>query len=137
MTADIEKAPIKTIRFSFVLATLAALAVVSGCAASSSVQTQSASRYSSPGNLVGPQDTGHYPNLNIRPEKAAAQFTDDEARAKLAALEAQRNAARNPARAAYDKNEAAALRRLGSSHGAQTLRQIEGGCDVALDPTCK
>ena len=31
----------------------------------------------------------------------------------------------------------AALKDLAKKHGGETLKQIEGKCDPALDPTCK
>jgi len=113
------------------------MAVLSGCAGSSSGDAMPSATYAPGGNVVGPRDTGSYPNLNIRPGQAAPQFTDDEARAKLAALDAERKAARNPGRAAGARNDGAALRKLAASHGKDTLREIEGKCDTALDPTCK
>ena len=41
-----------------------------------------------PGRSGQPVDTGTYPNLNIPPQAAAAQLTDEEAEAKLRELEA-------------------------------------------------
>jgi hypothetical protein len=111
--------------------------MLSGCAGSPSGSAGSSAIHASGTNVVGPRDTGSYPNLNIRPGQAAPQFTDDEAKAKLAALEAERKAARNPGRAAGARSDSAALRKLAASHGRDTLREIEGKCDTALDPTCK
>ena len=88
-------------------------------------------------NLVGPKDTGAFPNLNLPAEQAAPQFTDDEAKAKLAALNAERTIAKNPTRAAGAKDDSASLNALASNHGKDTLKQIQGKCDPALDPTCK
>ncbi|WP_320410217.1 hypothetical protein [Mesorhizobium sp. Root157] len=87
-------------------------------------------------NLVGPRDTGAFPNLNIPAQQAAPQFTDEETNAKLAALKADQAAAQNPARAGA-RNDSASLNALARSHGKDTLKQIEGKCDPALDPTCK
>src|SRR5690606_9595711 len=100
MTARIEKTATTGAKFSLTIAAAAALMALAGCASSSSGDVQPASTYAPGANVVGPRDTGTYPNLNIRPGQAAPQFTDDEAKAKLAALEAERRAARNPAQAA-------------------------------------
>ena len=85
---------------------------------------------------AGPKDTGTFPNLNIPPKVAAKQFTNEERDAKLAQLKADENrqgAKRgNPA-----VSNQAALTDLAKKHGPQTLKQIEGKCDPALDPTCK
>lgn len=88
-------------------------------------------------NLVGPKDTGSFPNLNIARQQAAPQFTDEETKAKLAELKADQAAAQNPARAAGAKDDSASLKALAKSHGKDTLKEIEGKCDPALDPTCK
>lgn len=137
MTSHIEKMAAESARLSFAVAAAAALMALAGCASPSSGEGQPSAAYASGGNVVGPRDTGTYPNLNIRPGQAAPQFTDDEAKAKLAALEAERRAARNPAQAAGARSDSASLRRLAASHGNETLRQIEGKCDPTLDPTCK
>ena len=137
MTAGIEKASVTSGKFSLFIAAAAGLAMLSGCTSSPSGSAGSSAIHASGANVVGPRDTGSYPNLNIRPGQAAPQFTDDEAKAKLAALEAERKAARNPGRAAGARNDSAALRKLAASHGSDTLREIEGKCDTALDPTCK
>lgn len=137
MTAGIEKASVTSRKFSLFIAAAAGLAMLSGCASSPSGSAASSATHASGANVVGPRDTGSYPNLNIRPGQAAPQFTDDEAKAKLAALEAERKAARNPGRAAGARSDSAALRKLAASHGRDTLREIEGKCDTALDPTCK
>ncbi len=84
------------------------------------------------------RDTGTYPNLNIKPEVAAEQFTDAERNAKLGELKADRDrAVASGGGGAGAKGDAAALNRLAKSHAGDTLKQIEGECDPALDPTCK
>ncbi len=85
----------------------------------------------------GARDTGTYPNLNIKPEVAAEQFTDSEKNAKLGELEADRRNARASTGSAAAKDESATLNRLAKSHAGDTLKQIEGKCDPTLDPTCK
>ncbi|WP_353014692.1 hypothetical protein [Mesorhizobium sp. M0854] len=86
--------------------------------------------------LVGAKDTGSYPNLNIRPQVAAEQFTDEEKNAKLAQLKAeeQSQAAKGGGVKVADQ---ATLDQLAKKHGAEALKQIEGKCDPALDPSCK
>ncbi|RUW46595.1 MULTISPECIES: hypothetical protein [unclassified Mesorhizobium] len=85
---------------------------------------------------AGPKDTGTFPNLNIPPQVAAKQFTEAEKNAKLAQLKADENAQRAKRGGAAVTNQAA-LTDLAKKHGPQTLTQIEGKCDPALDPTCK
>ncbi|MBZ9941692.1 hypothetical protein LB533_11290 [Mesorhizobium sp. BR1-1-13] len=85
---------------------------------------------------AGPKDTGTFPNLNIPPKVAAKQFTDAERNARLAELKGDESAQAANGGAPKVTNQAA-LTDLASKHGAQTLKQIEGKCDPALDPTCK
>lgn len=86
---------------------------------------------------AGPKDTGTFPNLNIPPKVANKQFTPAETSAKLAELKADENGqgAKRGGGAAVANQ--AALTDLAKKHGPQTLKQIEGKCDPALDPTCK
>lgn len=85
----------------------------------------------------GARDTGTYPNLNIKPEVAARQFTNEERDAKLSSLRAdQVRAAASPG-AGKEASDAVTLNKLAKSHATDTLKQIEGACDPALDPTCK
>ncbi|ESY74632.1 hypothetical protein X743_04915 [Mesorhizobium sp. LNHC252B00] len=85
---------------------------------------------------AGPKDTGTFPNLNIKPQVAAPQFTEAEKNAKLAQLKADENsqAAKGGSPKVADQ---AALTELAKKHGDETLKQIEAKCDPALDPTCK
>ncbi|MEI9418500.1 hypothetical protein O7A70_12885 [Mesorhizobium sp. Cs1299R1N1] len=85
---------------------------------------------------AGPKDTGTFPNLNIPPQVAAKQFTETEKNAKLAQLKADENGQGAKSGGAAVTNQAA-LTDLAKKHGPQTLKQIEGKCDPALDPTCK
>ncbi|WP_457151855.1 hypothetical protein [Mesorhizobium sp. P5_C1] len=91
---------------------------------------------SGPVPVTGAKDTGTFPNLNIKPQVAAPQFTDAEKNAKLAQLKADESAqaAKN---GKPDVADQAALTDLAKKHGDETLKQIEGKCDPALDPTCK
>jgi len=90
-----------------------------------------------PGTVTGPKDTGTYPNLNIPPQQAAEQFTDADKDAKLARLQAEQAAANAAAAQAARTPNAAELDKLARTHASDTLKQIEGKCDAALDPTCK
>ncbi|MHA6644526.1 hypothetical protein [Mesorhizobium sp. A623] len=113
-----------------IVAMMAALLALGGCGTSSPVE--SAAPISQ-----GARDTGTYPNLNIKPEVAAQQFTDAEKTAKLSQLQADRaNAAALPG-TTTEASDAATLDHLAATHGTDTLKQIEGKCDPALDPTCK
>ena len=86
---------------------------------------------------MAPQDTGTYPNLNIPPQQAAAQFTDAEKNAKLSTLTAERTAAQTSGGAAPNPRDAAELNKLAKNHGKDTLKAIGAACDPALDPNCK
>lgn len=117
---------------------VAGLLVLAACTTSNIEDVApSANSASAAPNLVGPNDTGTFPNLNIPAQQAAPQFTDEEAKAKLAALNVDNASARNPGRSAGAKNDSASLNALARSHGNDTLKEIEGKCDPALDPTCK
>lgn len=85
----------------------------------------------------GARDTGSYPNLNIKPEAAAQQFSDTEKATKLSELQADKaRAAASPGVTTQAANSAE-LGKLAATHADDTLKQIEGECDPALDPTCK
>jgi len=102
---------------------------VAGCSSTSSGPTPVAVN-------AGPKDTGTFPNLNIKPQVAAPQFTEEEKNAKLAELKADGNAQAAKGGGPRVANQAA-LKDLAKKHGDDTLKQIEGKCDPALDPTCK
>jgi hypothetical protein len=90
----------------------------------------------------GARDTGSYPNLNIKPEVAAQQFTDAERTAKLSELQAERAQAEASPGATTEAADNAELGKLAATHAGDTLKEIEAGqtegkCDPALDPTCK
>lgn len=91
----------------------------------------------SDGSVTGPKNTGSFPNLNIKPQNAATQFTEDEKNAKLAQLSAAKSNVQahpgDPAAAA----DAVELDRLKASHATDALKQIGAKCDPALDPNCK
>lgn len=115
-------------RSVFVVALLAA----GGCANTSmeDAAPQSAT-------VTGPKDTGSYPNLNIPPQQAAEQFTEADKNAKLTRLKAEQTAANAGSGSTGGTPDAAELDKLAKTHASDTLKQIEGKCDPALDPTCK
>ncbi|MBP0439847.1 hypothetical protein [Tianweitania sediminis] len=72
-----------------------------------------------------PRNSDAFPNLNVRPQAAAAQLSAEDSKAMLADLRSTQgriNAAN--VRAARTMPDANALRRVGASHGDQALRQI-------------
>ncbi|MGX5831875.1 hypothetical protein [Mesorhizobium sp. 43Arga] len=86
---------------------------------------------------AGPKDTGTFPNLNIPPKVANKQLTPAETNAKLAELKADGSAQGAKSGGGATVANQAALADLATKHGPQALKQIEGKCDPALDPTCK
>ncbi len=73
-----------------------------------------------------PKNTGTYPNINIVPTGETAQLSDAETAAKRAELEGQAQVQRQRGESA--EAYVARLRKLqalGSTHAADTLRQIE------------
>ncbi len=73
-----------------------------------------------------PTNTGAFPNLNIRPNAAAAQLTPEQSKALLADLRSTQNRLNATNRAAARSvPDAATLRRIGTSHGDATLNAIE------------
>lgn len=84
----------------------------------------------------GPKDTGSYPNLNIPPQVAAKQLTKEETAANLAQLKAEEQAQLSKGKGVKPPANSAALSTLAKTHGGDTLKQIEGKCDPALDPNC-
>jgi hypothetical protein len=86
--------------------------------------------------VAGPKDTATFPNLNIPPKVAAQQFTDAERNAKLAQLKADQRAQAAKSGGPTPASPAV-LTALAKKHGGETLKQIEGKCDLTLDPTCK
>jgi hypothetical protein len=111
-----------------------ALLAVAGC---TSANLQNAAPVAAGPGVVGPQDTGTYPNLNIPPQQAAPQFTDADKNAKLSELTAERTAAQTSGGAAPNPKDAAELNKLARNHAKDTLKAIGATCDPALDPTCK
>lgn len=75
-----------------------------------------------------PKNSGQYPNINVVPTGEIAQLSDAETAATRARLEgeAQVQQQRGESPAAY-LDRLRKLQKLGSTHAAATLRQIEQG----------
>ena len=72
----------------------------------------------------GARDTGTFPNLNIKPGEAASQLTPGQTMAKQAELRRIQQA--NAAGRRPPPNDIPLLTRLGLSHGADALKEIQG-----------
>ena len=105
---------------------VAAIAVIglAGCASAtiedavpvSAAEAQPAPAFSEP---------GEYPNLNVIPTPAAAQFTPEERRAETAMLQSIREQQSRTAASQRVENETTELRRLARRHAKQALDEIE------------
>lgn len=74
-----------------------------------------------------PQNTGAYPNLNIRPQAAAAQITPEQRAAAGANLGAAGHRAQAGAGGpTMSAEEQARLKKLAEDKGAKVLAEIEG-----------
>lgn len=74
-----------------------------------------------------PQNTGTYPNLNIRPATAAPQLTTDQRAAAASTLAADARAAQTGvATTTLTPEEQARLRKLAADRGEEVLAEIEG-----------
>jgi hypothetical protein len=78
--------------------------------------------------IVQPKDSGQYPNINVVPNGEIAQLSDAETAATRARLEgeAQVQQQRGESPEAY-LARLRNLQKLGNTHAADTLRQIEQG----------
>jgi hypothetical protein len=75
----------------------------------------------------GPKNTGTYPNLNIRPQAAAAQITPEQRAAAGAGLTASASSAQaGAAGTGMSPEEQARLKKLAEDKGAGVLAEIEG-----------
>ncbi len=117
-------------RIALVAGLVGVLLPAGGCTSTSPNSTTPA------GLTEGPKDTGSYPNLNIPPQVAAKQLTKEETAANLAQLKAEEQAQLAKGGKVKAPSNAAALNTLAKTHGADTLKQIEGKCDPTLDPNC-
>ena len=74
---------------------------------------------------AGPKDTGTFPNLNIPPQVAADQITDDEKAAETTDLRAtQQGAATTAAGLGQGMTNPALLRKIAAQHAADALKKI-------------
>lgn len=114
-----------------------AVAAVALCAPLLAGGCETSNNNSAPTALTeGPKDTGSYPNLNIPPQVAAKQLSKEETAAKLGELKADEQAQLAKGGGVKPAANPAALNTLARTHGDDTLKQIEGKCDPALDPNC-
>jgi len=75
---------------------------------------------------AGPKDTGTFPNLNIPPQVAADQITDDEKAAETSDLRAtQQGAATTAAGLGQGMTKPALLRKIAAQHAADALKKID------------
>ncbi|CDX12127.1 conserved hypothetical protein [Mesorhizobium sp. ORS 3324] len=116
-------------RIATVAMVLCAPLLTGGCETSSNTHNPTAL-------AEGPKDTGSYPNLNIKPQVAAKQLSKEETAAKLGELKADQQAQLAKGGSAKTPASTTALNTLARTHGNDTLKQIEGKCDPALDPNC-
>lgn len=96
------------------------------------LQPQSAAADTQSAAGVAPADTGPafsqpgtYPNLNIIPKPAASQITSRQRSETASELREKRAQVAAQGRGSAP-NSSAELRRLGRSHAAEALREIEG-----------
>ena len=74
----------------------------------------------------GPNNTGTYPNLNIPPQTANAQITDEEKAAETEALRAtQERTASTAADLGKGVADPVVLRKLAAEHADEALKKIE------------
>ncbi|ODT56450.1 MAG: hypothetical protein ABS59_01015 [Methylobacterium sp. SCN 67-24] len=116
------------VRASVALLLVATPLVAGGCSSTSSSQAAAV-----PAGGRGAQDTGTYPNLNIAPQVAAPQFTEEQKASKLAQLHTAQKRQGGPGSAAAASESD--MTTLARQHGADTLKAIEGKCDP-IDPAC-
>lgn len=69
---------------------------------------------------------GDYPNLNVVPQPAMTQITEDKRDADTTMLRSIREQQQAAARARRSTGSAAELRRLARSHAKDALKEIEG-----------
>jgi hypothetical protein len=73
--------------------------------------------------VPGARNTGTYPNLNIPQQAETEQLTDEEATARLATLQAQRD--NQNAQPGDQASEVERLRLLKQKHAEDALKEIE------------
>jgi hypothetical protein len=75
----------------------------------------------------GANDNGQYPNINIVPAGETAQLSDGETAATRASLESKAQAQQRGESSDAYLARLRKLQKLGSTHAADVLRQIEQG----------
>lgn len=73
---------------------------------------------------AGPLDTGTYPNLNVRPDVAATQITDDDKARLTGRLEAAQSIQTASGSGAGTTGDPQHLQKLAAEHGDETLKAI-------------
>ena len=93
-----------------------------GTASASALETAAAT----PAEPSGPRNSGTYPNLNIPPQTANAQITDEEKAAETEALRAtQERTASTAAKLGKGVADPVVLRKLAAEHADAALKKIE------------
>ncbi|MBX3531830.1 MAG: hypothetical protein KF849_14565 [Rhizobiaceae bacterium] len=75
--------------------------------------------------VPGARREGNYPNLNIRPKSAAAQYSDAEAGSDRAGLSAIKDVVAAEGATPHE-SQRERLEELGASHGQKAIEEIEG-----------
>ena len=105
---------------------LVACGVLSACTTGSAADDPLALAPPSP-RSGQPVNTGSYPNINIVPEGATAQLSDEEAASRKSQLYSEQDAQRLPGEpASAYVARLKRLQQLGSTHAAAALAEIEG-----------
>lgn len=73
----------------------------------------------------GAMNTGTFPNLNVPPKPAADQLSGEQTTSDIAALKASGSKNASAASVPSGQADPAALRKLGETHAADTLKSIE------------
>ena len=115
-----------TMRHNAVLWAVLSLLPAAGCATATIEDAVPAAALEAPAGEAVFSAPGDYPNLNVNPAPAAAQLTDEERRQEAASLRERRAQQADDARANAVHDSSKELRRLGSSHARDVLKEIEG-----------
>lgn len=107
------------------LAGFAPLAVA-GCGTATIEDAVPAAALETPAQQPAFSEPGEYPNLNVNPQPAAPQFTDEEFKAQTEALRARREQLAGETSAQRATDSSTELRALARSHADRTLQEIEG-----------
>lgn len=114
------------VRPAYLLAAmLAALPALTACASETPSPTPHLVGQNGEMQGVG-RNTGTFPNLNVPPKVAAEQLTPEQKTAKLGQLETEKQRLTAQTAGARPTADAAALKKLGETHGQDALKSIEG-----------